>query len=194
MRLFSTLGIAAFLLVFMGCASESSEGDAGAVDSSGGAVAAPASAPGAPVFNGRDSRFSEVSVELGVNPASGYKDGDEVTLTFKARVEVDGWHLYSARRDGEIAYNPTELIVYEDETKGVSKVGDMVEDKVAKERMDDLLDGLVRDFSEKEVVFTQKVKVEGEAPVLVGELSFQYCNPEGACKFAKLPVEWAVPL
>jgi hypothetical protein len=146
--------------------------------------------PGLPVVDDRAGLYKEIDVDLQINPSSALKPGDEVTFTYKVAVLEDGWHLYSARTDGDIGYNPTELTLFADESKGFEKLGDMTENATATEWQDPDL-GLIRDFKEKEVTFTQKLKVTAEDAVLVGEFATQYCR-EGMCKFAKFPVEWAL--
>ena len=144
----------------------------------------------APVFEGKMKGYEEVEVSLSTNPVSGIKVCDFVTLNFKAHLLADGWHLYSARRDGKIAYNPTELILFEEECKGVRLCGNMKENKKPGEVFDDIMDGLIRDFKEHEVIFSQRVRITGPDVVLSGEFSGQYCTDAGMCKFMKLPIEW----
>ena len=140
-------------------------------------------------LGGPTSLYKEVGIDFQFTPGSGHKAGTEVTFTCKATVLEDGWHLYSARTDGDIGYNPTELTLFADESKGLEKLGDMTESATAVDHQDPQL-GLVRDFKEKEVTFTQKLKLTADDAVLSGEFAIQYCR-DGMCKFGKFPVAWA---
>jgi hypothetical protein len=156
------------------------------------ATSAPAPAPaGGPVFEGPSQLFKEIDVRFTVSPASGWQVGDVVTLTFAAEVMEEGWHLYSALDEGDMAYNPTQLVVFPDETKGFELVGKMTESAKPIERHDPTLGGLVREFKEKQVTFTQQVKLTAPQAVLASEFHIQYCR-DGMCKFAKLPLEWTL--
>lgn len=144
----------------------------------------------APKFNGKDPLYSEVEVAFDYSPKTNLKVGDIVTVQFKAKLLVDGWHLYSSRRDGNTAYQPTELAIFDDESKGIKLSGGMTENRKAQEREDELMGGLIRDFKEHDVTFTQKLKITGKDVVLVGEFAGQYCTEAGMCKFMKAPLEW----
>lgn len=145
----------------------------------------------APTFNGKDPNFKEATVKLAVSPAGPYKVGDIITLTFDAHVVEDGWHLYSARKDGNIAYNATELFIFDEESQGIKLSGSMSENRKPREREDEIMGGTIRDFAEHDVRFTQKLKVTGPKVKLVGEFVYQFCTDAGMCKFPKLPLEWA---
>lgn len=156
------------------------------------ATAAPAPTPaGGPVFDGPNQMFTEIDVRFSVSPTSGWKVGDVVTLTFATEVMEEGWHLYSALDEGDMAYNPTQLVVFPDETKGFELVGKMTENAKPVERQDAALGGLVREFKEKQVTFTQQAKITDPQAVLASEFHIQYCR-DGMCKFAKLPLEWTL--
>jgi thiol:disulfide interchange protein len=145
----------------------------------------------APDFTGQLPGYGEATVKLGVSPAGPYKVGDVITLTFDAHVVQDGWHLYSSRTDGNIAYNATELFIFEDESQGIKKAGAMTENRKPREREDELMGGTIRDFAEHDVKFTQKLKVTSAKVHLVGEFVYQFCTDAGMCKFPKLPFEWS---
>lgn len=143
-----------------------------------------------PEFSGKDPLTNEAEFSLSLSKSKGICVGDVITLTFKGKINVEGWHLYSARTDGEISYNPTMLDVFDDESKGAKKKGKMSENKKPDEREDDILGGIIRDFHEKEVIFTQKIEITSKDVHIVAELSAQTCTSEGMCKFLKLPFEW----
>jgi thiol:disulfide interchange protein DsbD len=110
------------------------------------------------------------------------KVGDVVTLNFTGKPEAN-WHLYSSRKDGEIAYNPTELFLFADEgSKGIALSGGMKENKAAHEEEDELMGGIVRHWENgEEVVFSQNVKITGTDINAIGELAFQCCMSDGQC-------------
>jgi|GEM_PF-2640583 len=140
-------------------------------------------------FNGNDALYQEISVQLSVQPQGPWKVGQDVKLSFKTKAIAD-WHLYSARKDGKIAYNPTEVVLFEEDCRGVRLSGDMAEDKVAQERQDPTLGGLVRDFKDGEVTFSQSLTITDAACKLSGEFAGQVCTDAGVCKFFKFPIEW----
>ncbi len=146
-----------------------------------------------PQFTGTSANTPEVAFTMTVSKyAEDLKVGDEVTVCFTGKVIADGWHLYSARKDGAIGYNATELIFFEDDTKGAALVGNMTENKKPREVNDEIM-GLVRDFKEKEVRFCQKVKITEKNVNIVGEFSAQTCvDPDkgGMCKFLNLDFNW----
>lgn len=147
-----------------------------------------------PAFEGQDPNTPEASFTMTVSKyARDLCVGDEVTVCFTGKINSPGWHLYSSRADGEISYNPTELYLYEDESKGAALSGKMTENKKPREYEDELMGGTIRDFKEKEVKFCQKIKITEVNVDLVGELSAQTCvDPDqgGMCKFLKLPFSW----
>lgn len=145
--------------------------------------------PVATPVGGPTSLYKEVGIDFQFTPGSGNKTGSEVTFTCKVTVLEDGWHLYSARTDGDIGYNPTELTLFADESKGIELSGTMAENATAIDHQDPQL-GLVREFKEKEVIFTQQLKLSADDAVLSGEFAIQYCR-DGMCKFGKFPVAWA---
>ena len=112
-----------------------------------------------PSFVGTSPNTPEVEFSMTVSKyAADLKVGDEVTVCFKGKVIADGWHLYSSRKDGADGYNPTELIFFEEDSKGAELVGKMTENKKPRESNDPIM-GMVRDFKEKEVTFCQKIKI-----------------------------------
>ncbi len=147
---------------------------------------------GLPTFEGKDKNCPEADFALVTAIPKELCVGDIVTFTFKGKVNVEGWHLYSARQDGNTAYNPTLLEIFADESKGIKLKGKMTENHKPEEVDDKLMGGLIRSFHEKQVDFTQKLEITGPDVVLVGQLSAQTCTEEGMCKFLKLPVEWTV--
>ena len=146
----------------------------------------------APTFQSRVKDYNELEVLMDYAPKSGWKVGDVVTFQFKARILDHAWHAYSCRQDGKIAYQPTEMFLFADECKGVKLSGKMTENLKPHEREDKIMEGLIRDFKEHEVTFTQKVKITGKEVVLSGEFSIQYCTmgDMGQCKVFKSPLEW----
>ena len=146
-----------------------------------------------PSFQGADPRTPEAAFTVTTSHyAKDLKVGDEVTLCFKGKILVDGWHLYSARADGDIGYKATSLFFFEEDTKGAELVGNMSENKKPREYDDEIM-GLIRDFKEKEVTFCQKIKITSTDVSIEGELSAQTCvDPEkgGMCKFLQLPFTW----
>ena len=147
-------------------------------------------AQNAPSFSGKDPLTNEAEISLSLSKTKDICVGDVITLNFKGKVNIEGWHLYSAREDGEISYNATMLDIFADESKGAKKKGKMTENKKADEFEDELLGGLIRQFHEKEVIFSQKIEITSKDVNLVAELSAQTCTSEGMCKFLKLPFEW----
>jgi thiol:disulfide interchange protein len=145
-----------------------------------------------PQYAGKDPQCTEAEFPLVTAVPKELCVGDEVTFTFKGKILVDGWHLYSARKDGNIAYNPTELEIFEDESKGIKHKGNMAENHKADEVDDEIMGGWIRSFHEKQVDFTQKLEITGPDVVLVGQLSAQVCTDAGLCKFLKLPIKWQV--
>lgn len=145
-----------------------------------------------PTFDGKDKFTTEAEFALVTAVPKELCVGDVVTFTFKGKINTDGWHLYSARTDGNIAYNPTMLEIFMDESKGIKLKGAMTENHKADEVDDEIMMGLVRSFHEKQVDFTQKLEITGPDVVLVGQLSAQTCTSDGMCKFLKLPIEWRI--
>lgn len=145
-----------------------------------------------PKFQGKDPNTNEAEFALVTAIPKELCVGDVVTFTFKGKVNIEGWHLYSSRQDGNIAYNPTMLEIFEDESKGIKLKGKMSENHKAEEVNDEIMGGFIRSFHEKQVDFTQKLEITGPEVVLVGQLSAQTCTSEGMCKFLKLPIEWKV--
>jgi hypothetical protein len=145
-----------------------------------------------PDFNGQDPMFSEIDVELKYGPKRTPIIGDEITMAFVVQVKDPKWHLYSARKDGKIAYNPTVLELFPEECKGMELVGDMSEDRPIKEYEDKLLGGTIREMDNVKVTFSQRFKITGPEVTISGQFSGQYCNPGGACKFFKFPLEWNI--
>lgn len=145
-----------------------------------------------PKFQGKDPNTNEAEFALVTAIPKELCVGDVVTFTFKGKVNIEGWHLYSSRQDGNIAYNPTMLEIFEDESKGIKLKGKMSENHKAEEVNDEIMGGFIRSFHEKQVDFTQKLEITGPEVVLVGQLSAQTCTEEGMCKFLKLPIEWKV--
>lgn len=145
-----------------------------------------------PKFEGKDKFTTEAEFSLLASIPKDLCVGDAVTFTFKGKINTEGWHLYSSRADGNIAYNPTALEIFEDESKGIRLKGRMSENHKPDEVEDDIMGGWIRSFHEKQVDFTQKLEITGPEVVLVGQLSAQTCTEEGMCKFLKLPIEWTV--
>lgn len=143
----------------------------------------------APDFTGKDPNTTEGTFKLQFSKTSGYCIDDVFTAHFTGEVQ-DGWHLYSARKDGEIMYNPTELVIFEDESAGIALVGKMTENKTPREYEDTLMGGTIRDFKEHKVKFSQKMKFTERNVNVVGELAAQICTDAGICKFLRLPFEW----
>lgn len=144
-----------------------------------------------PDFQGKDKLTTEAEFSIvSISKTSDYCVGDVIKVCFKGKVNTDGWHLYSSRDDGNTAYNPTMLEVFDDESTGMKKVGKMSEDKKPRETEDELMGGLIRDFKEHEVTFCQDLKVTSANVSLVAEFSAQTCTDAGMCKFLKLPFEW----
>jgi thiol:disulfide interchange protein len=145
-----------------------------------------------PTFNGKDKFTTEAEFALVTAVPKELCVGDVVTFTFKGKINTGGWHLYSSRTDGNIAYNPTMLEIFMDESKGIKLKGAMTENHKADEVDDKLMGGFIRSFHEKQVDFTQKLEITGPDVVLVGQFSSQTCTEEGMCKFLKLPIEWRI--
>jgi Disulphide bond corrector protein DsbC len=179
--------ISAFLLV--GLLALSACGPASTSTTTAPQGDSPAPNTGIAPAGGPASLYKEVGIDFQFTPGSGNKVGSEVTFTCKVTVLEDGWHLYSARTDGDIGYNPTELILFADESKGIELLGTMAENATAIDHQDPQL-GLVREFKEKEVTFTQQLKLTADGATLGGEFAVQYCR-DGMCKFGKFPVAWA---
>jgi thiol:disulfide interchange protein len=144
----------------------------------------------APKFAGKDANTPESEFSLATSIPKELCVGDVVTFRFKGKVNVDGWHLYSSRDDGNIAYNPTALEIFAEESKGIKLKGKMTENHKAQEVEDELMGGFIRSFHEKQVEFTQKLEITGPEVVLEGQLSAQTCTDAGMCKFLKLGIEW----
>lgn len=192
MKRLSILLAALLSIGFSGCSADSAAGST-TTESTATNSAAPAPAPAAgPVFEGPSQLFKEIDVRFSASPNSDLAVGSVVTLTFAAEVMEDGWHLYSSNDEGDFAYNPTQLVVFADETKGFELLGNMTENAKPVERQDATLGGLVREFHEKQVAFTQQIKVTAPDATLAAEFHIQYCR-DGMCKFAKLPLEWTLP-
>jgi hypothetical protein len=145
-----------------------------------------------PTFSGKDKFTTEAEFALVTAVPKELCVGDVVTFIFKGKINTDGWHLYSSRTDGNIAYNPTMLEIFMDESKGIKLKGAMSENHKADEVDDKLMGGYIRSFHEKQVDFTQKLEITGPDVVLVGQFSSQTCTEEGMCKFLKLPIEWRI--
>lgn len=145
-----------------------------------------------PTFEGKDKYTTEAEFALVAAIPKDLAVGSVVTFTFKGKINTDGWHLYSSRTDGNTAYNPTILELFDDECKGIKLKGKMTENHKPDEVEDELMGGTVRSFHEKQVDFTQKLEITGTEVVLVGQLSAQTCTEAGMCKFLKLPVEWRI--
>ena len=147
-----------------------------------------------PNFNGKDANTPEAEFSMTVSKsAENICVGDEVTVTFTGKINTKGWHLYSARQDGNISYNPTELFLFDDESKGGGLSGKMTENKKPHSYEDELMGGTIREFKEQEIKFTQKIKITDPDVNLSGEFSAQTCcTPEmgGMCKFLKLDWSW----
>ena len=148
------------------------------------------SAQNLPEFTGKDKFTNEAEFSLTQSKTKDICVGDVITLTFKGKINVDGWHLYSSRDDGNISYNATMLDVFDDESKGAKKRGKMSENKKPDEREDELMGGTIREFHDKEVKFSQKIEITSSDVHIVAEFSAQTCTSAGMCKFLKLPFEW----
>lgn len=143
-----------------------------------------------PDFTGKDPLTDEAEFSMTISKSSDFCVGDVVKVCFKGKINTDGWHLYSARDDGNISYNPTMLDVFLDESKGIKLKGKMTENKTPREKEDELMGGLIRDFKEHEVTFCQNLEITAENVEVIAELSAQTCTDAGMCKFLKLPFEW----
>lgn len=142
-------------------------------------------------FVGKDPKVPQAECVLVVSKSKDYHVGDVITLTFRLQSKMEGWHLYSSRADGNTAYNPTKLDIYMDESKGVKLKGPMTENATPKEYEDELLGGTIREFHEKEVIFTQKIEVTGPDVVVTGLFEAQTCKDMDGCLFLKLPFNWS---
>ena len=100
----------------------------------------------APKFQGKDPNTNEADFALVTAIPKELCIGDVVTFTFKGKVNIEGWHLYSARQDGNIAYNPTMLEIFADESKGIKLKGKMSENHKAEEVNDEIMGGFIRSF------------------------------------------------
>jgi cytochrome c biogenesis protein CcdA/thioredoxin-related protein len=149
-----------------------------------------ANAQTGPVFSGKDPDAPHAEFPLVVSKTKDICVGDVITLTFRGKILTDGWHLYSSRDDGNIAYNPTMLDLFTDESKGVKLKGKMTENHKPNEVDDEIMGGIVRDFHEKQVDFSQRIEITGPNVVLKGVFSVQFCDPAGMCMFPKIPISW----
>ena len=147
-----------------------------------------------PKFEGTNPNAPEVAFSMTIDKyAKDLSVGDVVTVCFKGTILVDGWHLYSSSKKGNISYNATELLFFEEDSKGAVVSGNMTENKKPHEYEDELMGGTIRDFKEKEVTFCQKIKITDKDVDVEGELAAQICvAPEkgGMCKFLNLPFTW----
>lgn len=154
-------------------------------------VSTPTTGNSGPQLDYSTSLETEWTVEL--SQKEGYKVGDNFTIHFQAKVIDPNWHIYSSIPSEEMAYTPTEFALFEDEAADIEKVGGMTENVAPKEEFDEIMEGTVRYFTEKEVTFSQEFKISGPNPVISGEVFGQIClDPEagGQCKPLRLPFSY----
>lgn len=104
------------------------------------------------------------------------KVGEVITILFTATIE-EGWYLYSSKLavDG-----PMPTTVTFTPNGSFQPVGDLLALN-PKEKMDEVWGGKVHYFT-KTGIFSQKVKVLKEHPVIDGKLSYQTCTiKDGSC-------------
>ena len=102
------------------------------------------------------------------------KGNGSYTVQFKAQIE-NGWHIYV--NDPAKAFNPTELTFEPGE--GVTLEGNLRTLSKAKYAVDELLGMEIGEF-EKEAIFEQDFKVEGNGGEVKASISYQACNV-GSC-------------
>ncbi len=103
--------------------------------------------------------------------------GDEITLSFKAKIAED-WYLYSSDFDPNLGPMVTEFVFTPDESYEL--VGDLIPvDR--QEGYDSLFEGYYTYFK-KEGLFQQKVRILKEDYEIKGSYSYQVCsNVTGQC-------------
>ncbi len=101
------------------------------------------------------------------NPAP----GEEIVLTFSANVPQD-WYMYSSDFDPDLGPMLTEFSFNTSEEFEVS--GKLMPVDPEK-KYDELWEGEVTYFTKK-AVFNQKIKLNGEKPVISGSVSYQICS------------------
>ncbi len=148
-------------------------------------------AQGLPVFDGKDPKVPQAEFSVVASKTKDICVGDVITLTFKGKSMMEGWHLYSSRTDGNIQYNPTTFKLFADESKGVKLKGKMTENHVPDEVDDEIMGGLLRSFHEKEVDFKQKIEITGANVVVSGQFDAQVCKDDAGCFFLKPQLKWA---
>ncbi len=143
------------------------------------------------IFNGKDPKVPQAEFSLVISKTKDICVGDVITLTFKGKSNMDGWHLYSSRADGKTAYNPTMLDVFKEESKGMKLKGKMTENHKPIEIEDELMGGTIREFHEKQVDFSQRIEITGPDVVIVGKFEAQTCKDNEGCFFLKPDFKWS---
>lgn len=97
---------------------------------------------------------------------------NEKAKVVEMRAEIQpGWHLYSQHTNGEVG--PVATAFFFEENDQVKLLGKIKEPQ-STQTFDPNFSGNVRYF-EKEVVFTQKVKVKNRTN-LIGKVTYMVCN------------------
>ncbi|WP_053406253.1 cytochrome c biogenesis protein CcdA [Persicobacter sp. CCB-QB2] len=102
------------------------------------------------------------------------KAGDEVTLSFTAKIDTD-WYLYSSDFDPELG--PMVTVINFNTNDSYKLVGDLVPVNPSK-KYDDLWEGEYTYFK-KTGEFQQKVKLLKDNPSISAVVEYQVCSDEG---------------
>lgn len=102
------------------------------------------------------------------------KPEDEITLTFKAKLEP-GIYIYSTVPPATAANTPTAFAMIDAESRGVERIGGTEEVGAPKEKFDEVFKTTVRYFTE-EATFVQRFRVTEANPHIEGRLEFQVCD------------------
>lgn len=128
--------------------------------------------------DGQDQQHAELSFQLQSDQP--VPVGETLTLVVKAEPE-SGWHMYSTRKEGNIAYKPTKIELSKNAAKAFELV-EVREEGELKDEYDELMEGQIREFrSPPTYYFTYKVLKK--TAKLAGSLSYQICTDAGKCVF-----------